>query len=201
MNKYILQGAGGHAAVVAECLKDMKTEVIAIIDPDPSAKLFDVPVKNKYDAEFEKDALVLIAIGDNNLRKKVAGSTKHKFGNAIHPSALISVSSKIGNGNMILHNAIVQARCVVGDHVILNTASQIDHDCVIGDYVHVAPGAILCGNVKVGDGSLIGAGSVLLPGISVGNNCTVAAGSAVFKDVPDNAVVLGNPARVVKYNS
>ena len=201
MNKYILQGAGGHAAVVAECLKDQKEDIIAIIDPDPNAKLFDLPVQNKYDPEFEKDAYVIIAIGDNQLRKKIAASTTHNFGNSIHPSAHISSSAKLGKGNMIIHNAIVQARCIIGDHTILNTASQVDHDCTIGDYVHIAPGAVLCGAVKIGDGCLIGAGSVILPGVNIGQNCTVAAGSVVFKDVPDNAVVLGNPARIVKYNS
>ncbi len=201
MNKYILQGAGGHAAVVLECLIEMKIEVAGIFDPNASGNIFEIPIFGKYDASVEKDSLAIIAIGDNFLRKKVAISTKHKFGNAVHPSSQVSRFSNTGVGNMILNNSIVQARTEVGDHVILNTASQVDHDCTIENFVHIAPGAVLCGNVKIGEGSLIGAGSVILPGVNIGKWCTIAAGSVVFKDVPDNAVVIGNPSRIIKYNS
>ncbi len=47
-------------------------------------------------------------------------------------------------------------------------------------------------------GASIGAGSVILPGITIGENAMVGAGSVVTKDVPPNAVVAGNPARVIK---
>ena len=79
----------------------------------------------------------------------------------------------------------------------MNTTT-VDHDCVIGDFVHIAPGVNLAGNVSVGDGSMVGVGTSVIPGIRIGKNCIVGAGSVVIEDVPDNSVVVGSPARIVK---
>lgn len=54
------------------------------------------------------------------------------------------------------------------------------------------------GKIKIGDNCFIGARSILLPGVSLGNNSIVAAGSVVTKKFPDNAVIGGNPAKIIK---
>lgn len=196
--KVILQGGGEHARVVLDCLIDSRVEVVGIYDPAYRGELFGVPQRGVYDPEAEKEALAIIAIGDNQLRKKVVGKTQHGFTNAIHSTALISRFSRFGVGNMILHRAIVQAQSSIGNHVIVNTGAQVDHDCVIGDFVHLGPGVILCGTVEIGEGAFIGAGSVVLPGKKIGAWATVGAGSVVTKDIPDFAIAMGNPARVIK---
>lgn len=53
-------------------------------------------------------------------------------------------------------------------------------------------------NVKIGDNVFVGAGSIVLPGVTIGNNVVIGAGSVVTRDIPDNSVAVGNPARVVK---
>jgi len=87
---------------------------------------------------------------------------------------------------------------VIGKHCIINTAASVDHDCVIEDFVQISPHATLCGGVSVGEGSQVGAGAVVIPGIRIGRWSLVAAGAVVLRDVPDNVLVMGNPARVVK---
>ncbi|HCH0657290.1 acyltransferase [Enterobacter asburiae] len=52
--------------------------------------------------------------------------------------------------------------------------------------------------VSIGDNSFIGFGAHINPGVSIGKNCVVGARSVVTKDIPDNCVVAGNPARVIK---
>ena len=54
--------------------------------------------------------------------------------------------------------------------------------------------------VEIGDGTWIGTHSIILKGVKIGKNVTVGAGSVVNKDIPDNAVVGGNPAKIIKYN-
>ena len=53
---------------------------------------------------------------------------------------------------------------------------------------------------RIGDNVSVGANAVIIGPIRIGNNVTVGAGAVVVKDVPDNAVVVGNPARIIKYN-
>ncbi|WP_010517344.1 acyltransferase [Croceivirga radicis] len=53
------------------------------------------------------------------------------------------------------------------------------------------------GKLKIGSRSFIGAKSIIMPGVKIGSHCIVAAGSVVTKDVPDNTIVAGNPAKPI----
>jgi sugar O-acyltransferase (sialic acid O-acetyltransferase NeuD family) len=185
---------------VLDCLLAQGKKVTALFDPKYSGTLFDVPQRGQYDPEAAPGAEAIVAIGDNSVRKRAVAKTRHTFTNAIHPSVIFSPFASMGKGNMILHGVIIQAQTRIGDHVILNTGVRIDHDNIIGDYVHIAPGAVLCGTVEVGEGTFIGAGSTIIPGKKIGAWAIVGAGSVVIQDVPDHAVVVGNPARVIRYN-
>lgn len=198
--KVLLQGGGGHAKVVLDVLLSEGIIVPALVDAKFTGDVFGVPRMKEYDPAFERDAFVIVAIGDNAIRKQVAEVTKHRFTNAIHRSAIISSSVTMGSGNMILHGAIVQVQSMIGNHVIINTGAQVDHDCVVEDYAHIAPRVVLCGNVSVGEGTLIGAGATVIPGKKIGRWATIGAGAVVVTDIPDFAVAVGNPAKVVKVN-
>jgi len=198
MHKVIIQGGGGHAQVVLECLRAAGYEVVALCDPNSNGESLGIPTYKQYDSQLAPGAYAVVAIGDNSVRKRVVETTKHSFVNAIHPSVLFSPSASMGYGNMLMHAAIVQAQSKIGNHVIVNTGSHIDHDCIIGDFVHLAPGAILCGNVHVGEGTLIGAGSTVIQEIKIGKWAVIGAGSVVIGDVPDYTTVVGNPGRVIR---
>ncbi|HYG19315.1 MAG TPA: acetyltransferase, partial [Ohtaekwangia sp.] len=135
MDKVILQGGGEHARVVLDCLQAQGVEVVALFDPKYDDELFGVPQRGVYDATAYPEAMAIVAIGDNALRRRVSLNTKHGFTNAIHPSAIISRRAAVGTGDMILHGAIIQARATIGNHCILNTGVRVDHDCRISDYV------------------------------------------------------------------
>ena len=108
-----------------------------------------------------------------------------RAGANIQDNTVIHVGS---NGCEVGPNATVGHQCLV-------------HDCVIGDHVHIAPGAKLASGVLVGDGSHIGLGAAIIQGKRVGRNAVVGAGAVVVRDVPDDVVVTGVPARVLRTRS
>ena len=196
----LLYGASGHAKVIISCLEAQGIAVDAFFDDNPYLqKLLEYPVQGIYDSNFHPDKPLIISIGNNIIRKMVSSIIRHNYGNAIHPSALIDKRACLGNGSVVFHGAIIQTSSIIGNHAIINTASSIDHDCEIGDFVHVSPNATICGGVQVGEGTHIGAGSTVIQGICIGKWTTIGAGAVVIRDVPDYAVVVGNPGRIIKY--
>jgi sugar O-acyltransferase (sialic acid O-acetyltransferase NeuD family) len=199
-NEFILIGGSEHARVVLDVLLSTGVKVHALFDPKYSGELFGVPQLGEYKPDQFSSASAIVAIGNNTTRQKASLNCKHTFGNALHSSAVISRFSTIGEGTVVFHGAIVQANAKLGKHVIVNTGAQIDHDCLIADFVHVAPSATLCGTVEVGEGSLIGAGATVIPGIKIGQWAAVGAGAVVTQNIPDYAVVVGVPAKIIRIN-
>ena len=119
---------------------------------------------------------VVVAIGDNNTRRKVVRNLEaewrkkrlpSKFGVAIHSGAIVSPTAKIGEGTVVMAGAVIQAEAVIGKHCIINTCASVDHECILQPFVHIAPGAHLCGGVFVGEGGFVGTGVCLAPGFRV----------------------------------
>lgn len=120
----------------------------------------------------------IVAVGDNAARQQETRKYA-RFAIAKHPSAVVSITAKIGEGTVIMAGVVVQAGAVIGKHVILNTGCCVDHDCVIEDFAHIAPGVHLCGSVHVGEGALVGVGSCAVPGARVTPWIVVPAGSVL----------------------
>lgn len=193
-------GAGGHAKVVIATLQAAGENVVGVYDDDPARSgtaVVGVPVLGTI-AQFAavRDTVACLAIGDNSLRAEVT----ERLGDvtwctAVHPTATVHSSARLGTGTVIFAGAIVQPDCSIGTHTIINTRAAIDHDCVLGDCSHIAPGATVAGGVSVGAGALIGVGASVLPGRRIGEWAVVGGGSVVVRDVPPRCVVAGVPAR------
>ena len=98
-------------------------------------------------------------------------------------------------------NSVLDAECRIGDFCIINNNATVSHNTVLHNFVHVAINVAIAGGVTVGEGTLLGAGSIILPEITIGKWAVIGAGAVVTKNVPDNAVVYGNPARIIKINT
>lgn len=198
-NRFLLYGGSGHAKVVTDCLRDSGCTVAGVFDDNPVLKsIYGLDIIGSYSPLAFPDLPIIISIGNNEIRLKIARHISHSPGNSIHPSALISKSAMIGAGSVIMHGAVIQADVKLGNHCIINTGASVDHDSVIGDFTHISPHATLCGNVKIEEGSHVGAGAVVIQGIKIGRWVTVGAGSVIIRDIPDYAVVVGNPGRIIK---
>ena len=95
-------------------------------------------------------------------------------------------------------SALCEAR-EVGRDAVVNAFAYIDSDCVLGDRVVVGVGARLLEGASIGADARIGENSVVLPRIVVGRSSVVEPGSVVSDSVPANAIVRGNPARIIGY--
>jgi len=148
----------------------------------------------------------VIAIGNPfaHMRMKLHFLLKHKGLTPISfsdPTALICKTAIYQEGLQVMPLAIIHNEVVLGRQCIINTRSLVEHDCVLGDGVEIGPGAIICGRARIGENTWVGANATICPRITIGNNSIIGAGAVVFQDVPDNVVVAGAPARVIKENT
>jgi acetyltransferase EpsM len=114
----------------------------------------------------------------------------------IAPTAFVSPTARVGQGSIVQRGVLVGRNARLGTGVKLNCGAQIHHDATVGDFTTVAPGARILGNVRIGSRTYIGSEAVILPRIRVGADAVVGAGAVVCRDVGDDVVVKGVPARV-----
>ena len=197
-----LFGASGHGKVIKDILNANGIKVEAFVDDNPN-------VNECGGRPVLHDAMglspMIVSIGVNRIRKMIverlrANNSAIEFATAIHPSAVISPSAKIGEGTVVMAGAVINADAVIGNHCIVNTGATVDHDCVIGDYCHIAPGANVSGGTHIGEGTWIGVGACVIQCLNIGKWSFIGAGSVVVKDVSDGVVAYGNPCKVIHEN-
>lgn len=201
-NNTVLYGASGHCKVIIDILLETSIAIKEVIDDNMQLKnIFEYPIIQPKNHEFSNSNKYLISIGNNFVRKKIADNLAVNFTKAIHPKAILSRFSTIDIGTVVMAGVVVNPDTKIGKHCIINTSASIDHDCIIEDFSHISPNASLAGNVFVGEGSQIGIGATILQGVKIGKWVTIGAGAVIIKDIPDFAVVVGNPGKIIKFNS
>lgn len=134
-------------------------------------------------------------------------------GTSIWQYAVVLAEAKIGDDCNICAHTFIENDVILGDRVTVKCGVFIWDGCRIGSDVFIGPNVTFTNDpfprskqypvsfsgVEVQSGASIGANATILPGVRIGKNSMVGAGSVVTKSVPDYAVVLGNPARVVRY--
>lgn len=186
----VVLGAGGHARVVADAARAGGRRVERLLDRDSQEDV----------AKLAGRCDFVPAIGEQAARRHASLEALQKGATlvaVIHPRAVVSADAKVGAGAVVLAGAVVNPGVELGRFAIVNTAAAVDHDCWLSDGVQLGPGARLAGDVEVGEDACIWTGAIVAPGLRVGARATVGAGAVVISDVPDDATVVGNPARMV----
>ena len=156
--------------------------------------------------ELNKDRIEDIVI-ENDCRNSATPMLDKKNINArIEPGAVIREQVEIGDRAVIMMGAIINIGAVIGEGSMIDMGAVLGGRATVGKNCHIGAGAVLAGviepasaePVRIGDGTLVGANAVVIEGVQVGKNCVVAAGAVVIDDVPDNMVVAGCPARIIK---
>lgn len=124
----------------------------------------------------------------------------------IEPGAIIREQVEIGDNAVIMMGAVINIGAVIGAGTMIDMGAILGGRATVGKNCHIGAGAVLAGVIEpasatpviVEDGVLVGANAVVIEGVHVGKGAVVAAGAVVIEDVPENAVVAGCPARVIK---
>lgn len=205
MKRLAIVGASGHGKVVADIAECCGWEAVEFFD-DAYTDQTSMLTGNWPVVGTLSDLLsgvsgytgVIVAIGDNQVRKSISQSLLAAGANLVtlvHPLAIVSRYAEIGAGSVVVAGAVINAYAVIGSGAIINTGSSIDHDCHLDDYVHISPGVHLAGGVKIRSCCWVGIGACVKQQVTIGANVTVGAGSVVVHNILDNLTVVGVPAR------
>lgn len=134
-------------------------------------------------------------------------------GTKVWQFVVVLKGAKIGENCNICAHTLIEGDVLVGNSVTVKSGVQLWNGTRVGNNVFIGPNATLTNDIfprskkfpdkfsgiSIEDGASIGANVTLLPGVTVGRNAMVGAGSVVTQDVPENAVVVGNPSKIIRY--
>lgn len=218
MKKLIILGAGGNSLDIYDAALAINRhagqtvyDCLGLLDDNEAlhgSKISGLPVLGRLaDASQYPDAVFINGIGSPSSFWRKADFLSEtrlgldRFETIVHPQASVSSLAKLGRGVAVLPGASVSACAEIGNHVIILHSSIISHHCRIGDYGCVASGACLLGNVDVAPHCYIGANVSVRNKVKIGTRSLVGMGSVVVKDVLENTVVVGNPAKYLRHTN
>lgn len=203
MKKLILIGAGGHAKSVADSINKSEYELCGFIDSNKKGTHMGLPIwgTDLEDIPNYEEYCYFVSIGDVGYRKLWFDRIRNRrlsIINIIDSSAIISSGVKMGIGNFVGKMAVINADAEIGNNNVINTKALIEHECKVGDHNHLSTNSVINGNVIVGNSVFLGSSSVCNGQLKIGSNAIIGSGSVIIKDVPENVIVVGVPARVIK---
>lgn len=211
MKEIFIWGSSSHAQCILNITEQIEQINVAFFF-DPTLKTetslhgydvisdiekLDLAIKNKNISGFA------IGIGDNYVRKEVYKTIKTKWPNLnfetiIHPSAKIEKRVILEPGVLVMGGAFLETGSHMGKGSWIGVNASLGFNNIIGDFSSIAVNSCLGGNVSIGNNTAITMSVTVLQKRKIGNNCVIGSGSLVTKDIPDNVVAYGLPAKIIR---
>ena len=213
MNKRaLIIGAGTYGEVYASYLNEAGYEVVGFLDDDLSKhgnKYTGIEVigsirELKEIGLFKNVSSVFCPLGNNRLRVKFlqyAAELGFETPNYIHPSVNLAPNLKIGEkGIYILPHTVIMPYVTISNYCMISVNSVVSHHSYLKEGVFLSFGVNVGASLILEKYTYVGIGATIMTGVkSLGENCLIGAGAVVIKDVPNNAIMAGVPAKVLKF--
>ncbi len=214
--KIILIGSGQYARMVIDNIEDIgNIEIFGIVTSIPEEvgknwyRYPIIGINEEIDRIFSENKdltgyfLTIDTLRNGNMRPREQMykmlDKKYRAPNLIHPKALISRHAILGHGNILEAYTKIANGARMGSHCIVNSFTAVNHDQIIGDNVLIVGNVSMAG-CSIGDNTIIADGASVGFKCSVGCNCIIGDGAVIAKNIPDNVVAYGNPARIIRRN-
>ena len=212
----VIWGAGGLGEFVLYILSyNSETRVRAFLDDNPDLQgkeLMGLPIL-KPDRETllklreEGVSHGIVGIGNGRVREKLSHRLEelgYRITSAVHPTAHISPMVTLGKGAIVGSRANLFYDATLGDFIFVGPSVTVSpHNLIIEDNVELCVGSMVAGRVHIHKNAFVGASANVVHrefgSLSVGEDALIGAGALVLEDVPIRAVVVGVPARIIRY--
>ena len=212
IKKIVIIGATGGSAIVDDIIKDINKinnefDILGYLDDNESLWgeiVYGTIVLGGTDLieTFDDDVYFISGIGSQeNFKNKPNiinkwGKETNKFATVIHPSAILSSSSKIGKGVIIYPNVTIGPDVIIGNFVQILPNTVISHHSIIDNYSIINGSCLLAGWVHVHENCYLGGSTSIIQKVNIGEKTLIGMGSLVLNDIPKNSKAYGRPANV-----
>lgn len=208
-----IYGAGGLGREVLEIVKlqpryeERWSSILFVDDINPHRCLRDLPVlsfeeviSNYSFSEVE----FLIAVGEPFLRQKLYEKIKNKhysLTKLIHPTVTIPDSTIVNEGVVIGAFSLISCDITIKENTYIQNHVSIGHDSQIGAHCVLSAFDAISGACQIGSCTYLAMSIPVKENLTIGSGSIIGMGSVVCRDIPDDVIAMGNPARPMKNNT
>jgi len=190
--------------------KKIKIQIVKNLDSKDNApyKISDIEYKEVYHTNWKKPSRnILMGVYKVKSKEEVYDFFKknylidfNDYSNIIHPKADLALSVDLGKGAFCNGGVSIGPFADIGNLVTLNRHVCVGHHTRISDFCVLNPKVNIAGFCNIGEKTTLGMGVNVIDGVNIGKNTIIGASSLVNKDIPDNVVAYGIPAKVIREN-